>query len=62
VRALPADRGGKIPALALTAYALGVDAERAFEAGYQRHAAKPIDPFELVEIAFALAGRPSAPK
>ncbi|HTA89081.1 MAG TPA: ATP-binding protein [Polyangiaceae bacterium] len=57
VRALSSDRGGRIPALALTAYARGVDAERAFEAGYQKHVAKPVDPFELVEMVALLAGR-----
>ncbi|HEY1536446.1 MAG TPA: ATP-binding protein, partial [Polyangiaceae bacterium] len=35
VRALSAAQGGQIPALALTAYARGTDAERAFDAGYQ---------------------------
>jgi len=57
VRALPAERGGQIPALALTAYARVEDAERAYEAGYQRHVAKPVDPFQLVELVAALAGR-----
>jgi two-component system CheB/CheR fusion protein len=57
VRALPAERGGQIPALALTAYARVEDAERAYEAGYQRHVAKPVDPFQLVELVAALVGR-----
>ena len=57
VRALPADLGGQIPALALTAYARGTDAERAFDAGYQRHVAKPVDPLQLVEMVAGLVGR-----
>jgi PAS domain S-box-containing protein len=57
VRALPADQGGEIPALALTAYARAADAERAFDAGYQRHVAKPVDPLLLVELVAGLAGR-----
>ncbi|HET7542281.1 MAG TPA: ATP-binding protein [Polyangiaceae bacterium] len=57
VRSLPADQGGEIPALALTAYARTADAERAFEAGYQRHVAKPVDPLLLVELVAGLVGR-----
>jgi signal transduction histidine kinase/ActR/RegA family two-component response regulator len=60
VRVLPADRGGQIPALALTAYARASDAERAYDAGYQKHVSKPVDPFELVELVAALASRPAA--
>ena len=57
VRALPADQGGQIPALALTAYAQAEDAERAFEAGFQRHVAKPVDPLALVDLVLGLVGR-----
>ena len=57
VRGLPAEQGGRIPALALTAYARSADAERAFDAGYQRHVSKPVDPLQLVEMVAGLAGR-----
>jgi PAS domain S-box-containing protein len=57
VRLLPADQGGEIPALALTAYARSADAERAFDAGYQRHVSKPVDPLLLVQLVSGLAGR-----
>jgi len=57
VRLLPAGQGGQTPALALTAYARTSDAERAFEAGYQRHVAKPVDPLLLVELVAGLVGR-----
>ena len=57
LRALSADQGGHIPALALTAYARTEDAERAFEAGYQRHVAKPVDPLTLVDLVVGLVGR-----
>jgi len=57
VRLLPAEQGGEIPALALTAYARAADAERAFDAGYQRHVAKPVDPLLLVQLVAGLAGR-----
>jgi PAS domain S-box-containing protein len=59
VRSLPAEQGGQIPALALTAYARTTDAERAFDAGYQRHVAKPVDPLLLVQLVAGLAGRGS---
>ncbi|MEI9948676.1 MAG: ATP-binding protein [Pseudomonadota bacterium] len=57
VRLLPAEQGGEIPALALTAYARTADADRAFDAGYQRHIAKPVDPLLLVQLVAGLAGR-----
>jgi PAS domain S-box-containing protein len=60
IRGLPAERGGQILALALTAYAGAADAQRAFDAGYQRHVAKPVDPLELVEVVAELAGRARA--
>ncbi|MES1165722.1 MAG: response regulator [Verrucomicrobiota bacterium] len=43
VRALPAQRGGQTPAIALTAYASPEDARRARESGFQRFLAKPLD-------------------
>lgn len=57
VRALPAEQGGQIPALALTAYARAEDADRAYDAGFQRHVAKPADPLTLVDLALELLGR-----
>ncbi len=48
LRARPADRGGDIPAGALTAYARDDDRARTLAAGYQLHLAKPIDPAALV--------------
>ena len=56
VRALDAARGGRIPALALTAYARLEDRDAAMAAGYQQHAAKPIDPAEFAAAVADLAG------
>jgi signal transduction histidine kinase len=56
VRSLPADRGGKVPAIALTAYARGVDASRALDAGFQHHVSKPADVGELARIVASLVG------
>ena len=56
VRALPADRGGRTPAAALSAYARGEDQERAVAAGYQIHVSKPIAPVELCGAVASLGG------
>jgi signal transduction histidine kinase/DNA-binding response OmpR family regulator len=55
LRALPAELGGTIPAIALTAYARAEDRERAEMAGFQMHIAKPVDPSELVARVADLA-------
>ena len=48
VRALAADRGGRIPAAALTAYATLEDRRKALLAGYNAHISKPVDPSRLI--------------
>jgi PAS domain S-box-containing protein len=55
IRALSPERGGDVPAAAITAYAAPEDQRRAFEAGFQRHVAKPFDPGELPAIVAELA-------
>ncbi|HTN86863.1 MAG TPA: response regulator, partial [Sorangium sp.] len=55
VRALPAERGGKTPALALTAYAGQGAREQTLSEGYQVHIAKPVDPATLIEVIASLA-------
>jgi signal transduction histidine kinase/ActR/RegA family two-component response regulator len=57
LRELPREQGGRIPALALTAFAKAEDRHRALVAGFQNHAAKPIEPQELVVVVANLAGR-----
>ncbi|MDZ8064543.1 MAG: response regulator [Nostoc sp. DedQUE08] len=49
LRALPYQQGGKIPAIALTAFAGEINYQKAIEAGFQRHVPKPIEPVKLVE-------------
>jgi signal transduction histidine kinase/DNA-binding response OmpR family regulator len=61
VRRLPAAQGGHVPALALTAFAREEDRVRALAAGFQLHAAKPIEPTELVASVARLARRPAPP-
>jgi CheY-like chemotaxis protein len=50
-------RGGNVPAVALTAYARSEDRMRALSAGYQMHLAKPFEPAELSVVIASLAGR-----
>jgi signal transduction histidine kinase/ActR/RegA family two-component response regulator len=47
LRGRATQRGGRIPAIAVTAYASVADRAAALESGYQAHVAKPFDPAEL---------------
>src|SRR5262249_44330679 len=55
VRALPRDRGGDIPAAALTAYARPEDRRRMLNSGYSIHLPKPVEPAELVAVVATLS-------
>lgn len=57
IRALPSERGGQIPAAALTAYARAEDRMRVLRSGFQFHLPKPVDTAELVTVVASLAGR-----
>jgi CheY-like chemotaxis protein len=57
VRNMGSDRGGNIPAIALTAYTRDEDRDRALVAGFQIHVAKPFDPFELLTIVESMVNR-----
>jgi signal transduction histidine kinase len=57
VRDLPAEQGGMVPAVALSAYARPEDARRAIQAGFQAYVTKPIEPDELVATIARLAGK-----
>ncbi len=54
VRRLSVERGGRTPAVALTAYARREDRARALRAGFDTHLAKPIEPAELLVVLGAL--------
>jgi PAS domain S-box-containing protein len=60
VRALGEARGGKLPAIALTAFARSEDRTRALSAGFLVHLSKPIEPSELVATVASVAGRAGA--
>ncbi len=58
VRALEPERSGRIPAVALTAYARADDRLRALASGYNMHVPKPVEPTELAIVIASLSGRP----
>lgn len=57
VRARPAESGGRIPAIAITAYARVQDRLKVLSAGFQTHVPKPIEPIELATIVASLTRR-----
>ncbi|HVT79729.1 MAG TPA: ATP-binding protein [Phycisphaerae bacterium] len=57
IRRLPAEAGGRVPAIALTAFARSEDRTRAMLAGYQMHLAKPIEAQELIATVASVGGR-----
>lgn len=59
VRALPAGKGGRVPAIALSAYTRTEDRIRSISEGFQMHLAKPADALELLTMVQSLA-RPGA--
>jgi CheY-like chemotaxis protein len=48
IRRLPSARGGRTPAIALTAFARAEDRAMALNCGFQRHLVKPVDSSELL--------------
>lgn len=56
VRLLKPESVGKIPAIALTAFARSEDRTRALMSGYQVHVAKPVEPTELVATVASVVG------
>lgn len=57
IRARPPSKGGKVPAIALTAYTRTEDRIKAIAAGFQMHISKPADGVELMTMVASLAGR-----
>ena len=57
IRTLPAEQGGRVPAVALTAYARTEDRLHALRSGYQMHVPKPVELAELVAVTASLAQR-----
>ncbi len=57
LRELESQRGRRVPAIALTAYARVEDRLRSLSAGFQMHVTKPVEPAELLTIVASLTGR-----
>ena len=57
LRRRPAEAGGRIPAVALTAHARVEDRARALYAGFNNHVPKPVEPLELFAVLSALVTR-----
>jgi two-component system, chemotaxis family, CheB/CheR fusion protein len=57
VRSLSPETGGQIPAIALTAYTSEEERQRALNAGFQMHVAKPIEPVQLAGLITDLVRR-----
>lgn len=50
IRAMPPEKGGQIPAIALTAYAGESNQQQALKAGFQWHLAKPVEPMDVIAV------------
>ena len=61
VRALGPTPGGRLPAIALTAFARSEDRTRALRAGFLVHVSKPVEPSELVATVASVVGRTGEP-
>ena len=57
VRALRPEAGGRVPAVAVTAYGSVEDRIRLLAAGFQMHVPKPVEPAELVTVVASVIGR-----
>jgi CheY-like chemotaxis protein/signal transduction histidine kinase len=55
-----AERGGAVPAVAVTAHAREEDRRRALSAGFERYVTKPVEPADLLAVVREIAPRPSA--
>jgi PAS domain S-box-containing protein len=59
VREMEREHGGRIPAVALTAYAGEDNRDRALAAGFTAHVTKPVSPARLVRTVVQVLGRPA---
>ncbi len=57
IRELPAESGGNIPAMALSAFASVENKQKAFEVGFQKYHTKPFDPDGIIEDIKELLNR-----
>lgn len=57
IRALPSEKGAKVPAIALTAYAGETNQQESLRSGFNMHLAKPIQPDKLAQKVAELGVR-----
>lgn len=57
IREQQSEQNGKIPAIALTAYAGELNQQHALAAGFQQHVTKPIEPEVLIQTIWALVDK-----
>jgi CheY-like chemotaxis protein len=57
VRALDPEQGGRIPAIAVTAFSRTEDRVQAMAAGFQMHLSKPVNTSELTHAITSIIGR-----
>jgi CheY-like chemotaxis protein len=55
IRALPAEQGGQVQSIAITAYAGEINEQQSLAAGFQSHISKPISPAQLIRTIVAIA-------
>jgi PAS domain S-box-containing protein len=60
IRARSREQGGRVPAIALTAYSRTEDRIKAIAAGFQMHLSKPADGMELMTMVASLAKKDAA--
>lgn len=60
IRSLPPEQGGKVKAIALTAYAGETDRQQVLLAGFEQYITKPLDPGQLVQAIANLCEKRSA--
>jgi two-component system, chemotaxis family, CheB/CheR fusion protein len=60
VRTLPAEAGGRLPALAVSAYATDEHRKKVMRTGFQKYLEKPVAAAELVTTVARMAGRSAA--
>jgi CheY-like chemotaxis protein len=56
IRALPAARGGRLPAIALTGHGFIYGRDRVIGAGFQERLRKPFDPWQLCTVIAHVTG------
>ncbi len=56
IRKFPQENGGKVPAIALSAFAAGENKQKAYKCGFQKYHTKPFEPDVLIEDILQVLG------